>query len=134
MNNSPDGGAADEMAAALAQFAEQRDQLAVFVHELESTIIDVSTDDGSITVSTTLGGAITGLQFKDDVHRTLDASELAARLLTLLVSAREIAAEQAERAAGPLAEGPGLAENLVPGDPLGDALASLEDLFRPRRP
>ncbi|MBT0773623.1 YbaB/EbfC family nucleoid-associated protein [Kineosporia sp. J2-2] len=129
--NSPGDPMAEEMAAAVAEFARQRDQLAELTRTLETTTVDVTSDDGLITVSSTLSGTITGLRFKDDSHRDLAASELAAVLLELLDRARRTAAARAAELAGPLAQGPGLADTLVPGDPLGDALAGLDAIFRP---
>jgi len=121
---------AAEMAGALAEFARQRDELAALTHQLETTTVEVTSPDGLVTVTSTLSGAVVGLRFPGEGHRELTGTELAVKLLETLTRARETAAAAATEAAGPLAAGPGLADTLVPGDPLGDALAGLDALFR----
>jgi hypothetical protein len=121
---------AAEMAGALAEFTRQRDELAALTHRLETTTIEVTSPDGLVTVTSTLSGAVTGLRFPGEGHRELTGTELAVKLLETLTRTRESATAAATEAAGPLAAGPGLADTLVPGDPLGDALAGLDALFR----
>ncbi|GLY33777.1 hypothetical protein [Kineosporia sp. NBRC 101731] len=131
--DDPNGAAqpqADEMAAAVAEFARQRDELAVITHRMETETVEVTSPDGLITVTSALNGAITGLSLAGEEHRDLTGAALAAKLLEALVTTREAAQAAALQVAGPLVAGPGPAGTMVPGDPLGDALADLDALFR----
>jgi len=121
------GGPDPETAAALAEFTRQRDELAVTARDLESTTLEVSSADGAITVTMTLAGAVTGLRFAGDRHRELTGAELAAQLLGLLTRARQETGERAEELTT-LRFGSAPAP-LQSNDPLGDALAGLEQLF-----
>ncbi|GLY28856.1 YbaB/EbfC family nucleoid-associated protein [Kineosporia sp. NBRC 101731] len=117
--------------SALADLTRLQEDLAHLAHQLEISTIDVSSDDGSITVTISLHGSITGLRFADERHRELSGTELAVHLLRVLTRAREEAMTRAGELTG-TAETPSSAPRTVlPGDALGDLLIGLDSLFRP---
>ncbi|GAB6898973.1 YbaB/EbfC family nucleoid-associated protein [Kineosporia succinea] len=126
MNNPPPN---DQISSTLADLTRLNEEVALLAHQLETTTIDVSSPDGSITVTTTLHGSVTGLRFADERHRERTGTQLAVDLLRVLTDAREQATARAAEVTGTGASPS--TQTVLPGDALGDLLIGLDALFRP---
>ena len=126
----------DQIAAAAAGFAQQRDALVAARTALETEAIVATSSDGLLTVTMSLAGRISDLTFASAGYTQLQPGQLSALLLQTIEAARDRAGAQAETRTqeilGSDGVGAGLRDTMAGGDEFGNLLAGLEDLWSPR--
>ena len=126
----------DQIAAAMAGFAHQREALVAARAALETEAVAATSTDGLVTVTMSLAGRISDITFASAGYAQLEPGQLSALLLQAIEAARALARSQAEHRTqeilGSDATGVGLRDTMAGGDEFGDLLAGLEDLWSRR--